>query len=107
MGSYLLQSSTGTMPISHSSILANFWMVMNSIPSNQVMRVALLPSQQLRGSSSSGGGNNGLGEGQLGMFAGLNQYRGGGGVSESQTSGSHSHHGGGTDDRHNTISHHS
>ncbi|XP_060205104.1 transcription factor TCP14-like [Lycium barbarum] len=137
MGSYLLQSSTGTMPTSHSSIPANFWMVTNPIPSNQVMGgdpiwpfpsvsnsgaaalyrstmpsglqfmnfptpVALLPSQQLGGSS---GGNNGLGEGQLGMFAGLNPYRGGGGVSESQASGSHSHHGG--DDRHDTRSHHS
>lgn len=142
MGSYLLQSSTGTMPTSHSSIPANFWMVTNPIPSNQVMGgdpiwpfssvsnsgaaalyrgtmpsglqfmnfptpVALLPSQQL-GSSSGGGG---LGEGQLGMFAGLNPYRGGGGVSESQASGSHSHHGGGggggNDDRHDTTSHHS
>lgn len=142
MGSYLLQSSTGAMPTSHSSIPANFWMVTNPIPSNQVMGgdpiwpfpsvtnsgaaaalyrgtmpsglqfmnfptpVALLPSQQL-GGSSGGGGNNGLGEGQLGMFAGLNPYRGGGGVSESQASGSHSHHGGGTDDRHDTTSHHS
>ncbi|PHU02333.1 Transcription factor TCP23 [Capsicum chinense] len=143
MGSYLLQSSTGTMPTSHSSIPANFWMVTNPIPSNQVMGgdpiwpfssvnnsgaaaalyrgtmpsglqfmnfptpVALLPSQQLGGSSGGGGsgnGNNGLGEGQLGMFAGLNPYRaGGGGVSESQASGSHSHH----DDRHDTTSHHS
>lgn len=143
MGSYLLQSSTGTMPTSHSSIPANFWMVTNPIPSNQVMGgdpiwpfssvnnsgaaaalyrgtmpsglqfmnfptpVALLPSQQLGGSSDGGGsgnGNNGLGEGQLGMFAGLNPYRGGGGgVSESQASGSHSHH----DDRHDTTSHHS
>ncbi|KAK4362217.1 hypothetical protein RND71_017458 [Anisodus tanguticus] len=142
MGSYLLQSSTGTMPTSHSSIPANFWMVTNPIPSNQVMGgdpiwpfpsvsnsgaasaalyrgtmpsglqfmnfptpVALLPSQQLGGSSSGGGGNNGMGEGQLGMFAGLNPYRGGGGVSESQASGSHSHHGG--EDRHDTTSHHS
>lgn len=143
MGSYLLQSSTGTMPTSHSSIPANFWMVTNPIPSNQVMGgdpiwpfpsvsnsgaaaalyrgtmpsglqfmnfptpVALLPSQQLGSSSGGGSGNNGLGEGQLGMFAGLNPYRGVGGVSESQASGSHSHHGGGTDDRHDTASHHS
>ncbi|KAK4350271.1 hypothetical protein RND71_029584 [Anisodus tanguticus] len=143
MGSYLLQSSTGTMPTSHSSIPANFWMVTNPIPSNQVMGgdpiwpfpsvsnsgaaalyrgtmpsglqfmnfptpVALLPSQHLGGSSGGGGGgggNNGLGEGQLGMFAGLNPYRGGGGVSESQASGSLSHHGG--DDRHDKTSHHS
>ncbi|XP_055828178.1 transcription factor TCP14 [Solanum dulcamara] len=147
MGSYLLQSTTGTMATSHSSIPANFWMVTNPIPSNQVMGgdpiwpfpsvsnsgaaaalyrgtmpsglqfmnfptpVALLPSQQLGSSSggAGGAGNNGLGEGQLGMFAGLNPYRGGGGgVSESQASGSHSHHGGGgNDDRHDTTSHHS
>ncbi|KAG6410288.1 hypothetical protein SASPL_128345 [Salvia splendens] len=68
--------------------------------------VALLPSQQLGG----GGGGNGMGEGQLGMLAGLNQYRGGGGgggggggMSDSQASGSH----GGGDDRHEDTSHHS
>lgn len=65
--------------------------------------VALLPSQQLGGG---GGGNSGIGEGQLGMFAGLNQYRSGGGgagMSDSQASGSH----GGGDDRHDDSSHHS
>ncbi|KAH6755065.1 hypothetical protein C2S52_001668 [Perilla frutescens var. hirtella] len=66
--------------------------------------VALLPSQQLGGGG--GGGGNGMGEGQLGMLAGLNQYRGGGaGVSDSQASGSHG--GGGGDDRHDATSHHS
>ncbi|KAL3617975.1 hypothetical protein CASFOL_038296 [Castilleja foliolosa] len=64
--------------------------------------VALLPSQQLGGG---GGGINGMGEGQLGIFAGLNPYRtGGAGVSDSQASGSH---GGGGDDRHDAASHHS
>ncbi|CAK9138080.1 unnamed protein product [Ilex paraguariensis] len=69
--------------------------------------VALLPSQQLGSGigSSGGGGGGGFGEVQLGMFGGLNPYRSGGGVSESQASGSHSHHGG--DDRHDTTSHHS
>ncbi|KAK6153403.1 hypothetical protein DH2020_013042 [Rehmannia glutinosa] len=58
--------------------------------------VALLPSQQL--------GGGGMGEGQLGMLAGLNPYRtGGAGVSDSQASGSH----GGGDDRHDAASHHS
>ncbi|KAG6412885.1 hypothetical protein SASPL_125579 [Salvia splendens] len=134
MGSYLLQSSTGAMPTSHASIPANFWMVANSnnnqviggdpiwtFPSinnsnaaaalyrgsvssglhfmNFPAPVALLPSQQL-----GGGGGNGMGEGQLGMLAGLNQYRGGGGgMSDSQASGSH----GGGDDRHEDTSHHS
>ncbi|CAH9095823.1 unnamed protein product [Cuscuta epithymum] len=139
MGSYLLQSSVGTMPTNHAPA-ANFWMLAN--PANQVMAgssagdpiwtfpsavsnnaaaaaaaamyrgtmssglhfmnfptpVALMPSQQL------GGGGNGLGEGQLGMFAGMNNYRtGSGGVSDSPVSGSHSHHGGG-DDRHDATS---
>ncbi|KAL0335612.1 UNVERIFIED_CONTAM: Transcription factor TCP15 [Sesamum radiatum] len=68
--------------------------------------VALLPSQQLGGGGGGGGGGNGLGEGQLGMLAGLNPYRtGGSGVSDSQASGSHG--GGGGDDRHDAASHHS
>ncbi|XP_047332498.1 transcription factor TCP14-like [Impatiens glandulifera] len=86
MGSYLLQSTTGSMPASHSSIPANFWMVANS--NNQVMSgdpiwtfptvnnsglyrgtmssglhfmnfpapVTLLPSQQLGMGLGSGGG---------------------------------------------------
>ncbi|XP_044485753.1 transcription factor TCP14-like [Mangifera indica] len=76
--------------------------------------LALLPSQQLGSSISSGGGGGGgsggghMNEGQLNMLAGLNPYRpiSGTGISESQASGSHSHHGGG-DDRHDTTSHHS
>ncbi|GFZ03622.1 TCP family transcription factor [Actinidia rufa] len=73
--------------------------------------VALLPSQQLgAGIGGSGGGSNGgsvssgLNDGHLGGFAGLNSYRPGS-ISESQPSGSHSHHGG--DNRHDTTSHHS
>ncbi|KDP31238.1 hypothetical protein JCGZ_11614 [Jatropha curcas] len=88
MGSYLLQSSTGAIPATHSQIPANFWMLAN--PNNQVMSgdpiwtfpsvnnsglyrsttssglhfmnfptpVALLPSQQLGSSSISGGGGS-------------------------------------------------
>ncbi|CAI9757532.1 unnamed protein product [Fraxinus pennsylvanica] len=120
MGTYLLQSTTGSMPASHASVPTNFWMIPNS--SNQGMggdpiynnaaalyrgtmssglhfmnfptAVALLPNQQL----STGG----LGEGPLGL-TGLNPYRSGGEVSESQVSGSH----GGGDDRHETTIHHS
>lgn len=134
LSNYLLQSTTGAMPTTHASVPANFWMVANS-NNNQVMSgdpiwtfpsvninnstaalyrgtmssglhfmnfpapMALLPSQQL------GSGGGGMGEGQLGMLAGLNPYRGGGGgVSDSQASGSH---GGGGDDRHDATSHHS
>ncbi|KAJ8563218.1 hypothetical protein K7X08_031670 [Anisodus acutangulus] len=139
MGSYLLQSSSsGTMPTSHSTIPANFWMWTNNnsqvlggdpvwtFPSvsnsgaaaaalyrstmssglhfmNFPTPMALLPTQQLGG----GGGGSTLGrEGQLGMVTGLNPYRQCSGVSESQASGSHSHHGGGADDRHGSTSHH-
>ncbi|KAL6973370.1 hypothetical protein U1Q18_027549 [Sarracenia purpurea var. burkii] len=62
---------------------------------------ALLPSQQWGGGIGGGGGGD---EGQLGMLAGLNPYRPVG-VSESQASGSHSHHQG--NDRHDTTGHHS
>ncbi|XP_051116635.1 transcription factor TCP14-like [Andrographis paniculata] len=65
--------------------------------------IAMLPNNQQHQL-----GNNGIGEGQLGMLAaGLNPYRsrggGGAGVSDSQASGSH----GGADDRHDSTSHHS
>ncbi|CAI9753868.1 unnamed protein product [Fraxinus pennsylvanica] len=104
MGTYLLQSTTGSMPASHASIPSNFWMIPNS--NNQVMgddqiynsaaalyrgtmsnglhfmnlptAVALLPTQQL--STSIGVG---LGEGQL-RLTGPNPYRSDGEVSESQ-----------------------
>ncbi|KAF7134211.1 hypothetical protein RHSIM_Rhsim08G0156400 [Rhododendron simsii] len=73
--------------------------------------VALLPGQQLgagigsSGSGSGGGGSSGgISEGQFGLFAGLNPYRPSS-ISDSQPSGSHSHHGG--DDRHDSASHHS
>ncbi|KAJ8753298.1 hypothetical protein K2173_019697 [Erythroxylum novogranatense] len=70
--------------------------------------VALFPSQQQLGSNSvsSGGGNSGMSEGHFNILAGLNPYRPSG-VSESQASGSHSHHGCGGDDRHDAASHHS
>lgn len=64
---------------------------------------ALLPSQQMGGGNGEGGvnsGGGGLGDGHLGIFAGLNPYRSGG----SQPSGSRSH---GGDDRHENSSHHS
>ncbi|KAG4170875.1 hypothetical protein ERO13_A12G176600v2 [Gossypium hirsutum] len=77
--------------------------------------MALLSGQQLGSSSVSsggvGGGSCGLSEGHFNMLAGLNPYRQVPGtvVSESQVSGSHSHHdgAGGADDRHDTTSHHS
>lgn len=74
--------------------------------------VALLPSQQL-GSNAGGGGNGGgnnINDGHFNMLSALNPYRptAGTGGSESQASGSHSHHGGaGGDDRHDSTSHHS
>ncbi|KAJ8560533.1 hypothetical protein K7X08_022393 [Anisodus acutangulus] len=138
MGSYLLQSSSsGTMPASHSSVPANFWMLTNNnsqvlggdpvwtFPSvsnsgaapaafyrstmssglhfmNFPTPMALLPPQQLGGGG--GGGNTLGGECQLGMVTGLNPYRQCSGVSESQASGSHSHHDG--DDRHDSTIHH-
>ncbi|KAL5544448.1 hypothetical protein UlMin_008232 [Ulmus minor] len=82
---------------------------------------ALLPSQQLGsnegsgGNSGGGGGNsndNNLNDSHLSMLTALNPYRhvSGGAVSESQVSGSQSHHGGGDnrgDDRHDSNSHHS
>ncbi|PON57347.1 hypothetical protein PanWU01x14_174640 [Parasponia andersonii] len=78
---------------------------------------ALMPSQQLGSNDGSGvggggggdGNNMSGGDGHLNMLTALNPYRhvSGTGVSDSQASGSHSHHGGG-DDRHDTNStHHS
>ncbi|XP_002511563.2 transcription factor TCP14 [Ricinus communis] len=126
---------------SHSQIPANFWMLANpnnqvmsgdpiwtfpSVNNSALYRsttssglhfmnfpapVALLPGQQLGGSTSIGsGGGNSMSEGHLNMLAGLNPYRPSA-MSDSQASGSHSHHGGGGgcagDDRHDTTSHHS
>ncbi|KAG6632945.1 hypothetical protein I3843_12G014100 [Carya illinoinensis] len=70
--------------------------------------VALMPGQQLGSGISGGGNSSSMSEGHLNMLAGFNPYRpiSGNSVSESQASGSHSHHGGG-DDRHDTTSHHS
>ncbi|KMS97470.1 hypothetical protein BVRB_5g126700 [Beta vulgaris subsp. vulgaris] len=74
--------------------------------------MALLPSQQMGPTMGSGGGGGGGGHNMssseqaqhLGLLTGLNPYRNvqGGGISDSQASGSHSHHG---DDRHDTTSH--
>ncbi|XLR08027.1 hypothetical protein S83_035965 [Arachis hypogaea] len=120
-----------------AQIPANIWMVANSQNAPQVMSgdpiwtfptqvsnsglyrgtvssglhfmnfptpMALLPSQQL-GSSGGGGSVN---ESHLNMIAGLGSYRPVIGVSESsQASGSHQHHRDGTDDRHDSTSHHS
>ncbi|XP_039005347.1 transcription factor TCP14-like isoform X2 [Hibiscus syriacus] len=122
-GSYLLQSSTSAIPASHAHVPANFWMLTNpsnqvmsgggvdpiwtfpSVNNSGLYRgtmssglhsmnfptpMALLPGQQL-------GSSSGISEGHLNMLAGLNPYRqvsGGTGISESQVSGSHSHHGG-------------
>ncbi|ESW10186.1 hypothetical protein PHAVU_009G188100 [Phaseolus vulgaris] len=127
VGSYLMQSSSsGTIPESHAQIPANIWMVANSnsqgvsgeaplwtfpgVSNSALYRgnmssglhfmnfptpMALLPGQQL-GSSGIGGNIN---EGHLSMLSGLNPYRTVIGVSESQASESHSHHGG-SEDRH-------
>ncbi|MED6170092.1 hypothetical protein PIB30_027556 [Stylosanthes scabra] len=71
--------------------------------------MALLPTQQLA-SSGGGGGGGSVNEGHLNMIAGLGSYRPVIGVSESsQASGSHQHHHhrDGSDDRHDSTSHHS
>ncbi|KAE8693935.1 hypothetical protein F3Y22_tig00110788pilonHSYRG00128 [Hibiscus syriacus] len=104
MGSYLLQSSTGAIPATHTQVPANFWMLTN--PSNQVMSgggdpIWTFPSVNnsglYRGTMSSGlhvmnfptpmallpgqqlgsgsGGSSGISEGHLNMLAGLNPYR--------------------------------
>ncbi|KAK9276847.1 hypothetical protein L1049_006384 [Liquidambar formosana] len=134
MGSYLLQSNSGSISSSSSQIPGTFWMVSN--PSNQVMNgepmwtfpsvnnaamyrgtmssglhfmnfptpMALLPGQQL----GQGIGGGGMTDGHLGMLAAINAYRPllGTGASEStQASGSHPHHGG--DGGQDTTSHHS
>ncbi|XP_047968308.1 transcription factor TCP14-like [Salvia hispanica] len=122
LGNYLLQSSNASAmaaaAASHAAVPANFWMVANSsnvagvdpiwtFPSvnsssaaalyrggassglhfmNFPGPIALLPSQQLGG-----------GEAQLGTLGGLSHYRGGG-MSDSQASGSHG--GGGDENSH-------
>ena len=50
------------------------------------------------------GGSNSMSKGHLNMLVGFNPYRpiSGTSISESQASGSHSHHGG-SDDRHDTT----
>lgn len=119
---YLIQSSTGSIPASHSPIPATFWTVASpsssqmmvgsdnmwpfssmsgsTIPSgvhfmNFPTPIALLPGQQTTHNNSVGGDSH------LGMLAALNAYRpvptGTGNISGSdQASGSHhQHHGGG------------
>lgn len=60
--------------------------------------MALLPGQQIGSGRSNGSGISGINEGHLSMFGGLNPYRHGMEESESQASGSRSHHGGDGDD---------
>ncbi|KAF6160003.1 hypothetical protein GIB67_033087 [Kingdonia uniflora] len=128
LGNYLLQSSSGTAPLStHGQIPANIWMVNPNPSTTQVMNgdpIWTFPSVSNRGSMSSGlhfmnfptpmallstpqfgsgypgsvataaGGTTT--EGHLGMLAALNAYRssfqGPSDPSETQASGSHSHH---------------
>ncbi|OIW00002.1 hypothetical protein TanjilG_26339 [Lupinus angustifolius] len=145
MGGYLLQSSAGAIPASHSHTPANIWMVAQAAAAansnNQVMShgdpiwtfpqvnnsaalyrgtvpsglhfmnyptpMTLLPGQQQVGLSGGGSsGNINMNEGHLSIFAGVSPYRPVTGVSESQASGSQSQHGG-SDDRHDSTSHHS
>ncbi|KNA09198.1 hypothetical protein SOVF_155820 [Spinacia oleracea] len=111
-----------TIPSVNNSAAAGLYR--GSVPSglhfmNFAAPMTLLPSQQLGPTMSSGAGNGGGGGGggghntmspgeqaqHLGLLTGLNPYRNvqqGGGMSDSQASGSHSHHG---DDRHDTTSH--
>ncbi|KAE9602183.1 hypothetical protein Lal_00049847 [Lupinus albus] len=67
--------------------------------------MALLPGQQQFASSANN--NINMNEGHLSMLAGLSPYRPVIGVSESQASGSQSHRGDCSDDRHDSNSHQS
>ncbi|XP_057519846.1 transcription factor TCP14-like [Amaranthus tricolor] len=111
-----------TIPSVNNSATAGLYR--GTVPSglhfmNFATPMTLLPSQQLgptMGLGQSGGGGGGGGAGghnlssgeqahqHLGPLTGLNPYRNisGSGISDSQASGSHSHHG---DDRHDTTSH--
>ncbi|KAI4329614.1 hypothetical protein MLD38_027982 [Melastoma candidum] len=120
MGSYLVQSSAGSLPAMHGQIPGNIWMLANSgnqdpvwttFPSagnsgaplyrgtmssglhfmNFPAPVALVPGQQLGPGIGTSGG-----EGHLGMFTGISAYRpvASGGVPD-QSGGDH---GGGNDD---------
>ncbi|XP_073023928.1 transcription factor TCP15-like [Primulina eburnea] len=135
IGSHLLQSSTGTIPASHSSIPTNFWMsgdpiwtfppvnIHNSAAAasdlyrgtmssglhfmNFTTPVALMPTQQLGGGGGNGGGGGiSLGDSQFGgLLAGLNPYRSSGGSGVSESPSTGSH--GGGNGRHDGTSHHS
>lgn len=135
-GSYLLQSSTGSISASHSPIPGTFWMVAN--PSNQVVSgdpmwtfpsggnsnmyrgsmssglhfmnfappMALLPGQQF--GAGIGGGNGGtVTDNHLGMLAGLNPYRPILGTGTLESPASGTHQHHGGDDGRETTSHHS
>ncbi|KAI4326644.1 hypothetical protein MLD38_031934 [Melastoma candidum] len=119
MGSYLVQSSAGSLPATHSQIPGNIWMLANSgnqdpvwttFPSvgnstaalyrgtmssglhfmNFPAPVALVPGQQLGPGLGTGGG-----EGHLGMFTGISAYRP---VASGAPDQSGADHGGGNDD---------
>ncbi|CAL0307207.1 unnamed protein product [Lupinus luteus] len=75
---------------------------------NYPTHMALMQGQQQFASSGGGGSNYiNMNEGHLNMLTGLSPYRQVNGVSESQTSGSQSHRGDCSDDRHDSNSHHS
>ncbi|KAJ4711313.1 Transcription factor like [Melia azedarach] len=137
MGSYLVQSSTGSIPASHSPIPATFWMMTN--PSNQVMSSTGDPmwtfpsvsnSNMYRGSMSSGvhfvnfptpmallpgqqlgsgiGASAPMTDSHLGMLAALNAYRNIPGAGASESPASGSHpHHGGEEGQDTTSTHHS
>lgn len=121
MGSYLVQSSTGSIPASHSTIPATFWMMTNP-SNNQVMSGAgesmwtfpsVSNSNMYRGSMSSGGVHfvnlptpmallpgqqlgSGIGssagtDSHLGMLAALNAYRNISGAAVSESPACASH----------------
>ncbi|XP_044488849.1 transcription factor TCP15-like [Mangifera indica] len=131
IGNYLVQSSTGSIPASHNTIPATFWMVTN--PSNQVVSgggdstwtfPCVGNSNMYRGSMSSGVhfmnfptpmallpgqqlGSGMMSDSYLSMLAALNAYRTlpGSVGSEFPATASHQHHGAG--DVQDSTSHHS
>lgn len=132
VGSYLIQSNTGSIPTSHNPIPATFWIgnqvisgsgtgdPMWTFPStnnanmyrgtmssgvhfmNLAAPMALLPAQQFGSGIGAGGGS--VTDTHLSMLASLNAYRPvpGIGVSEPPAGGSHQHHGG--ENRHDSTS---
>ncbi|KAM7269459.1 hypothetical protein ACFE04_024956 [Oxalis oulophora] len=134
MGSYLIQSSAGSIQATHSPVPAPFYMVTNNPSSsnhnNQVINGDPMwafgnstTSNMYRGSShfmnfatpmtllsgqQLGTGGGGVSDSHLGMLAALNAYRpipiGGGGGPESPTSRSDPHQGGEDGHGHNASS---